>query len=129
MESCYRHPDIRKFDGIRCCLACGLALFKENQDADLATWSYKHLNYELGQEIRLLVLQPGSCDDDVTCNIIHANLQDKPDYEAISYTWATEDGNAAFSDTIQCHGIGIPITKNGLAALRTLRSPTKKRVL
>jgi hypothetical protein len=124
-----QHSDIRKFDGIRCCLACGLTIFEENHNADLASWSYKHLNCELGQEIRLLVLQPGSCTDDITCNIIHANLQDKPNYEAVSYTWATEDGDTAFSETIQCQDMDIPVTKNCLAALRTLRNLTKKRVL
>jgi len=89
-----RHPDIRRFDGLRCCLACGEAVFEtpivieanEPQPATRATYKYTNLNYKLGQEIRLIVLYPGLPADDLHCEMIHVNLDDDPYYEAVSYT-------------------------------------------
>jgi hypothetical protein len=82
-----RHPDIQKFDGVRCCLSCGEAVFEtfqEPQDCtDTSTYQYGRLNYTLGHEIRLIVLYPGDSLDDVVCDLIHVNLMDKPAYEAL----------------------------------------------
>jgi hypothetical protein len=106
MPTC-RHPDIQKFDGVRCCLSCGEAIFENvlehEQDVDCPdspNYRYKLLNYELGHEIRLIVLWPGHKLDDLVCDIIHYNLLDKPVYEAVSYTWATVYGDTALSGHI-----------------------------
>ena len=104
-----KHPDIRKFDGIRCCLACGEAVLEtlasnaieKNVDAT-GRHVYTHLNYQLGQEVRLILLAPGGAADPLCCEIVHVNLEDDPEYDAVSYTWATEDGNADVSKTIDC---------------------------
>jgi hypothetical protein len=95
MPAC-RHPDIQKFDGFRCCLSCGEAIFDDvsqeeqtTNDKNTSNYQYKPLNYGLGQEIRLVVLHPGRESDDMTCDIIHVNLLDDPIYEAVSYTWAS----------------------------------------
>ena len=87
------------------------------------TYRYVELNYELGQEIRLLVIEPGSSKDGIRCNIITVNLLDKPEYEALSYTWATEDGDDSLSQTIYCdtHLTTLRVTKNCEAALLRLR--------
>jgi hypothetical protein len=129
------HPDIRKFNGIRCCLACGEAVFEaslvEPNSTDTATqYRYTKLNYKLGLEIRLVVLAPGTLGDPLRCDIIHVNLEDKPEYDAVSYTWATESGDASFSKTIQCvNGGFIPVTVNCDAVLRQLRRPGLRRRL
>jgi hypothetical protein len=131
------HPDIRKFDGIRCCLACGEAVFEassvqpfvELDPEDTTTcYRYNKLNYKLGLEIRLVVLAAGTPGDPLRCDIIHVNLEDEPEYDAVSYTWATEDGDASFSKTIQCvNGGFVPVTANCDAVLRQLRRPGLRR--
>lgn len=124
-----KHPDIRKFDGIRCCLACGEAVFEtlastaiEKNVNAIGCHVYTHLNYKLGQEVRLILLAPGEAADPLWCEIVHVNLEDDPEYDAVSYTWATEYGDADMSKHIDCiRGGYIPITTNCDAVLRQLR--------
>jgi hypothetical protein len=131
-RSC-KHLDIRKFDGIRCCLACGEAVFEAQYlhsklftEPTTVTTAYKYnkLNYKLGREIRLAVILPGESTDTIRCEIVHVNLDDKPVYDAVSYTWATEDGDASLSRNVQTvQGGSISITANCDAVLRQLRRP------
>jgi len=137
------HHDIRVFDGCRCCLACGEAVFDElpyaSHEPHLQSsgrYNHSRLNYELGQEIRLLVLYPAdhfkqAADHDLECDIFHVNLADKPVYEALSYTWATGNGDSTLSRTIVCRKTGctIAITRNCEEALLCLRLYGRKRVL
>jgi hypothetical protein len=99
-----RHPDIQKFDDLRCCLSCGEAVLElpEEQhhvssDHGRSEYQYRRLNYALGQEIRLLRLHAGAGIDAITCSIVHTNLDDKPAFEAVSYTWADATGDASLS--------------------------------
>ena len=133
-----RHPDIRKFDGVRCCLACGEAVFDapppkssiEETQSTPTPYEYATLNYRLGQEVRLCELLPGEPTDPLQCEIIHVNLEDHPDYEAVSYTWASEDGDASLSRSIRCgHNRYIPITANCAAVLCQLRRRGLRRRL
>lgn len=141
LPSC-QHLDIRRFDGVRTCLSCGVAIFEtqasdskikpDPSQATSAIWSYDYrkLNFELGQEIRLVVVQPGEIRESIRCEIIHVNLEDDPEYAAVSYTWADEDGDDAKSRRIYClNGTSIPVTVNCEAALRRLRVPGLKRRL
>ena len=137
MSSRCPHLDIRKFDGLRSCLACGEVVF-ENPIADLGAttadtehdvYRYTKLNYILGQEIRLLEIEPGENDDPVRCNLRVVNLEDDPSYEALSYTWATETGDTSFSETIYCKNGFIKITRNCFAAIRRFRKRYAKRCL
>jgi hypothetical protein len=123
------HPDVRKFDGVRCCLACGEAVFETVNlkifDAEPSTpmlYEYAHLNYQLGQEVRLLVLRPGEYSDQLRCDIIHVNLEDEPEYDAVSYTWSSNNEETTLPRSINC-GISkyISITANCDTALRQLR--------
>ena len=135
MTTACRHPDIRKFDGIRTCLACGEVVFENalpspaTDDAQEGAYQYSKLNYTLGQEIRLLVVDPGEPGDPIRCDIIVVNLEDDPAYEALSYTWATEAGDASFSETIYCRTGTLKTTKNCHAAIRRLRKRYAKRRL
>jgi hypothetical protein len=135
MPAC-RHPDIQKFDGFRCCLSCGEAIFddipQEQQivaDQDMSKYQYRPLNYGLGQEIRLVVLHPGKEPDEITCDIVHVNLLDDPVYEAVSYTWATANGDASMVGHISCRGRTIPVTDNCKSLLTCLRRPGLKRTV
>jgi hypothetical protein len=128
-ESLCKHPDIRKFNGIRSCLSCGEAVFETSSptarihmsDAT-ASYQYTKLNYKLGREIRLISVLPGSSEDALRCKIIHVNLDDGPVYDAVSYTWATEKGDASLCMAIRCEAGGvIPVTANCYAVLLQLR--------
>jgi hypothetical protein len=133
-----RHSDVRDFDGLRCCLSCGLAVIKSEPtqtEEPPAGSFYKHqpLNHTFGQEVRLVELLPGEFDDELRCNIIHVNLaaREEHDYEAISYTWATEDGDASLSRMIKCglHRLNLPISENCASALRRVRRRGSKRLI
>jgi hypothetical protein len=132
------HPDIRKFDGVRCCLACGEAVFETvdpntiggSSSASPSPYEYIPLDYKLGQEIRLLVLKPGEPSDRLRCDVVHVNLEDEPDYEAVSYTWASDNEDAALSRSIYCKGNKyITLTVNCDKALRQLRKRGLERRL
>jgi hypothetical protein len=90
---------------------------------------YQHLNG--ADEFRLLIISPGSLDDALHGEVITAKLSGtgRPAYEALSYTWADETGDAERSSEFVCdedHSI-IRITKNCEAAIRRLRLSDKKR--
>ncbi|KAF2127107.1 hypothetical protein P153DRAFT_296025 [Dothidotthia symphoricarpi CBS 119687] len=126
-----QHPDIRKFDGLRCCLACGETEFEIARSTTTAQWQisdstnqyqYSRLNYKLGQQIRLVDVLPGKRSDPVRCEMLHVNLDDDPDYEAVSYTWATEEGDDSKSKIIYFpNDESIQVTKNCEAVFRQLR--------
>ncbi|KAH7073312.1 heterokaryon incompatibility protein-domain-containing protein [Paraphoma chrysanthemicola] len=131
-----RHPDIQKFDGLRCCLSCGEAVLEDllEKEQKEHIWNdvshkYRRLSYELGQEIRLVILHPGEAEDRLICTIIHVNLLDEPRYEAVSYTWKDHTGDASFTGNLYCRGKAIPITANCEAALRQFRKRDAPRYL
>ncbi|KAH7410530.1 heterokaryon incompatibility protein-domain-containing protein [Cadophora sp. MPI-SDFR-AT-0126] len=81
-------------------------------------------------EIRILILYPGSRSDPLRGHLEIANLSARPTYDALSYTWADENGNADRSKWLLCSNEGgvIPITSNCEAAMRCLQlhdSPRK----
>ncbi|PVI06629.1 hypothetical protein DM02DRAFT_514345, partial [Periconia macrospinosa] len=93
-------------------------------------FQYTNLNYTLGQEIRLVVLLPGLPSEELRCEIVHVNLKSNPEFEAVSYTWATELGDDTKNEIVRCPDrTTIPITSNCAAALHQLRYITRKRWL
>jgi hypothetical protein len=93
-------------------------------------YQYRRLNYTLGQEIRLIELLPGLPSEDIRCNIVHVNLDDDPEFEAVSYTWATEDSEDTFSKTIYTSSnTTMSVTANCVSALRQLRKISNVRRL
>ena len=70
-------------------------------------------------EIRILELLPPASPDPtkIHCNLITANLSDRPSYEALSYAW----GDLVFSEKIYLPNGYLAITSNLAAALRQLR--------
>jgi hypothetical protein len=92
--------------------------------------AYKHakLGRDKGQKsIRLINLFFGRYDDPIQCSIHHVDLADRPHYEAVSYTWADETGDANLSSTIYCSKTSLRVTKNCEQALRRIRHPAKSR--
>jgi hypothetical protein len=67
--------------------------------------------------IRLLTLHLSiNKFDTINTSLREACLSHSPHYEALSYSWATEDGDDTRSSDIYCDGKLIPITKNCEAA-------------
>jgi len=85
---------------------------------------YKSLDYSR-REIRLLKLAPGARDAEIRCTLTHASLENKPTYEALSYTW----GDAEDRRHILFDGYDFSITANLDVALRYLRKLGEVRTL
>jgi hypothetical protein len=96
---------------------------------DCTKFHYRSLNPDIN-EIRLVTIPPPSPtrEVEIECCLSHAPLHDAPAYEALSYTWADEDGNSSLSSTIILDGFPFRVTKNLEAALRHLRLPSGGRV-
>lgn len=136
------HSDVRRFDNISCCLSCGETFYLSRQPrclqaAEIPTntghnglkQSYDDVRLSSGQHIRLITLIPGEFSDPIFCKISEADLSSRPNYAALSYTWATEDGDDKKTGRIHCDGGLIPVTENCEAALRRLRSPCNTQTL
>lgn len=133
-----RHLDVRDFDGLRCCLSCGLAIIEADPGIDVeptpgSEYQHRPLNHTFGQEIRLVELPPGDFDDELRCNIIHTNLasQEEHVYQAISYTWVTEHGSAELYQHVQCgpNRLVLPILENCANVLRRVRHHALLRLI
>jgi len=108
-----RRPDLVSVDGIQSCLRCGS--FKTS----IRCSPLPPVNQQ--SEIRILYLNPGGLDDDIHCEIHTHDLIDKPEYEAISYTWADEDGDATPCRTVFISRNPINVTRNCEMALKRVR--------
>ncbi|CBX94570.1 hypothetical protein LEMA_P120610.1 [Plenodomus lingam JN3] len=102
---------------------------------NLSNFRHRPLNHAGGENVRLVCLLPGDFTDQIFCELFHASLEFGIDYEAVSYTWATEDGDASLSESIACGYVGeenetkLSITVNCASALRRLRHRSEPRVL
>lgn len=79
----------------------------------------------IGDNIRLLILRPGSFNDPIHCQLEQVSLNDGHAYEALSYTW----GNASDTSPMSLDGVLYHITKNLECALRYLRHKESPRIL
>lgn len=99
------------------------------------SFRYRPLGRENGEEIRLICLPPGHHQDTLRCEIFHVALELGIEYEALSYTWANDDGDATLSEPLECAYADesqfrkLMITKNCAAALRRLRDKREERIL
>jgi hypothetical protein len=142
---------------LECCKRCGFTLefsanrptedvFTEVQDSPplcpafdplsaqpLGAHSYRYPSLDLGhgRRIRILVLRAGRPGEPLRCVLQHANLQQGPTYEALSYTWADAKGDDSLCKKILCgfSGSTISITTNCEAALLLLRKEDADRPL
>jgi hypothetical protein len=139
-EAC-THKYLEELEIGLCCLSCGALRNFIPDTPDTQTppsttlneeYQYKPLNPDLN-EIRLIDLLPGGEHEPIACTIIIAELE-SVDYSAVSYTWATEDGDASRTKSIQVYtdedweeGRYIKVTANCENALRQLRSKRSER--
>jgi hypothetical protein len=82
-----------------------------------------HVSLDLAQRrsIRLRNLLPGQHHDPIVCHIYSVDLDDDPPFEAVSYTWVDEQGDATPSAIIRCPHDILRIAKNCESALLRLR--------
>ncbi|KAK0117365.1 hypothetical protein ONS96_013195 [Cadophora gregata f. sp. sojae] len=87
------------------------------------THTYKVLDSRLS--IRVLILEPGSREDQIRCRLRHVKLADNPQYEALSYVW----GDANQTKELYLEARPIQVTKSLHGALRHLRQESTERVI
>ena len=80
---------------------------------------------EGSNHIRMLHIKPGIASDPIYCTLKPYALGDHLEYEALSYTWGSSDGEVEIS----CNGSPLSVTRNLYAALQTLRYERKMRTL
>ena len=76
-------------------------------------------------QIRLLSLRGGSRSDEIDCDLLIASLDDRVDYEALSYVW----GDARDTKPILLCGQPFHVTVNLESALRNLRQTDRLCIL
>jgi len=74
---------------------------------------------------RLLILKRGLTPDPLECELRVAELEDLPEYDALSYVW----GDRQHLVTIKCCGRDFAIRQNLYSALNHLRRPAQDRIL
>lgn len=106
---------------------------KISEDRSSQTESLVYSALREVDEIRLLRLSRRKSTDD---QVLHGSLENttlsiRPEYTALSYTWADADGNRDLSEVIFLGDLWnpLPITQNCAAALRRLRSRHQEQIL
>lgn len=90
---------------------------------------YKYTPIQDVGSIRLLVLHPAPSPElPLEISLGEFPLGTGQQFGALSYTWATEGGDSALSERVQCEGAFIRVTTNCAAALRRLRQPQSVNV-
>ncbi|KAI1737542.1 HET-domain-containing protein [Xylaria scruposa] len=112
--------DLFSSDGLDSCLGCGSFC---TSTASL----FPPLSKQ--SETRLLRLLPGNFTQDVYCEIDVWDLDSRPEYEAISYTWADETGVDDSSKTIFVSRKPLKVTRNCENALKRVRRFHSVRVV
>lgn len=74
---------------------------------------------------RLVILHPGTFEQDIVCDLLVTDLQAGYRYEALSYCW----GDPQQTEAIFLEGVEFNATVNLVAALRYLRNETTSRTL
>jgi len=98
-------------------------------------FQYRPLNHADGEDFRILCLYPGELHEPIRCDLLHSGLDADIEYEALSYSWATEDGDDSLSQRIECAYVGdeetaeFLVTSNCASALRRLRLSSQERFL
>ncbi|KAH8587148.1 heterokaryon incompatibility protein-domain-containing protein [Bisporella sp. PMI_857] len=85
---------------------------------------YEYISLAEKRFIRVLKLKPGNSGD-LCCDLIPVSLDKLPKYEALSYSWDSQE----LTGRISCHGKQLSVTPNCEAALRRLRLQWDSRLL
>ncbi|KAK3367646.1 heterokaryon incompatibility protein-domain-containing protein [Podospora didyma] len=73
--------------------------------------------------IRILVIEPGPAEDDLQTRLVVVDLDDKPTFDAVSYTW----GSPLDKTVLPCNGSAVPIPRNLETFLKRIRDPVRTR--
>ncbi|KAG5771608.1 hypothetical protein H9Q72_001914 [Fusarium xylarioides] len=77
------------------------------------------------KEIRLLILEPGTREEALECQLVNAELSWRTRFEALSYAWGSDTTEFQLS----CSGHTVGVKANLYDALLDLRHPRQKRIL
>ena len=77
------------------------------------------------QEIRLMILDHGEAETDISCRLIHTTLKRHPAYKALSYCW----GEVETLYTIDVDGYAFGVGPNLGDALQSIRHPREPTYL
>ncbi|KAK9794764.1 putative Heterokaryon incompatibility domain-containing protein [Seiridium cardinale] len=115
-----KKPDLADLGGLRSCLRCGSF---EDAASSASTIAKSTIYTPIRQrfDIRILRLRLGDFKDPIDSELFIEDISNDPEYEAISYTWADEDGNADKCRTITVNDRAFSVTTNCEAALRRVR--------
>ncbi|KAH7144164.1 heterokaryon incompatibility protein-domain-containing protein [Dactylonectria estremocensis] len=78
-----------------------------------------------GRQIRILVIEPGKYGDKLICQLETVDLDQKPDFEALSYCW----GDKLSMETVLVNDHYHQVTTNLYGALQRLRYNDKPRMI
>ena len=76
-------------------------------------------------DFRLLVIEPGGLNDEISCTLFHTAFQRKPQYRALSYPW----GNNNMTHSVRIRNEVLPVTANLHMALKRFRLPDQQLTL
>lgn len=76
-------------------------------------------------ELRVLMLEPGSGTDEVHCRLLNVTRSWRTRYDALSYTW----GDEMVHNRVIVNGLRTSVTENLHSALVHLRHPSRPRML
>jgi hypothetical protein len=119
-------PTVYHFDGITICLNC-CSIDADPATHDKARGIFNRIRQRT--ELRLLMVKGGKLDDDVHCQLVPCEIKKLPEYEAISYTWADESGDASKTKPIYLNGSPFRVTVNCEAALKQVRLRWRARMI
>lgn len=86
---------------------------------------YSDIPLQSPGSFRLLRLLPGEAGDVIRLELSYSLLQEKPEYEALSYEW----GKSGDDHLIFCNHFGLRVNSGLAAALERLRLPDRPRCI
>ena len=87
---------------------------------------YHSLKLRKARDIRLLRINSGDVNDEVSCTLAVTNLDESPSYFALSYCWGLRSDPE--KTKIQCNGAQIKATENLIAAMKRLKATYPKQL-
>jgi hypothetical protein len=107
-----------------------IAKSDEELGQSLPKLPYEYQRLRHAKEFRLLKIKPNTYEVPVECEIFHSNIDEKPEFEAISYTWADASGDNTLSRHVKVSSQDyVCATANCEAALKRVRDSHRMRIV
>lgn len=104
--------DLYESEGLATCLSCGL--YRDQP------YVYKPIKQR--SEMRLLKIQPGEADAPIRGELVIVSTNSHQDYDAVSYTWADQSGDATRRFRAFIESGYVSITRSCQEVLQRIRS-------